>query len=55
MDTSKYQWINVSNLTSDLLSCEQTSNRNSANGYRPLYQNKLINDLNNKALVFGYL
>ena len=27
---------NVSHLTSDLLSCEKTTNKNSANGYCPL-------------------
>ena len=34
--------INVSNLTSDLLSCEKRSNKNSASGCCPLDQNKLI-------------
>ena len=38
--------INVSNLTSDLLSCEKTSNKNSANGYCPLDQHKLIPNSN---------
>ena len=43
------QWINqniseiiTSNLTSDLRSCEKTSNKNSASGCCPLDQNKLI-------------
>jgi hypothetical protein len=47
------QWINqnisesnVLNLTSDLLSCEKTINKNSANGYCPLDQNKLVPNSN---------
>ena len=38
--------INVSDLTSDLLSCQKTSNKNSANGHCPLDQNKLIPNSN---------
>ena len=52
MDKPKYQWINVSNLTSGLLSCEKTSNTNSANVYCPLDQNKLIPNSNIPQLSF---
>ena len=47
--------INVSNLTSDLLSCEKTINKNSANGYCPLDQNKLIPNSNIPQLSFSNL
>ena len=47
--------INVSNLTSDLLSCEKTSNKNSANGCCPLDQNKLIPNSNIPQLPFSNL
>ena len=56
------QWINqnisennVSNLTSDWLSCEKTINKNSANGYCPLDQNKLIPNSNIPQLSFSNL
>ena len=47
--------INVSNLTSDLLSCEKTCNKNSADGYCPLDQNKLIPNSNIPQLSFSNL
>ena len=47
--------INVSNLTSDLLSCEKTINKNSANGYCPLDQNKLVPNSNIPQLSFSNL
>ena len=56
------QWINqnisesnVLNLTSDLLSCEKIINKNSANGYCPLDQNKLIPNSNIPQLTFSNL
>ena len=47
--------VNLSNLTSDLLSCENTSNKNSANGYCSLDQNKLLPNSNIPQLSFSNL